>query len=85
MDYKATIKPFILNNFLFTDDSGAVADDTSLIRGGIVDSTGILELIEFLESAYDIRVSPEEMVPANFDSIDSISTFLGRKAAGGVQ
>ncbi|MEN1939569.1 acyl carrier protein [Luteimonas sp. MJ174] len=85
MDYKATIKPFILSNFLFTDDSGAVADDTSLIRGGIVDSTGILELIEFLESAYDIRVSPEEMVPANFDSIDSISTFLGRKAAGGVQ
>src|SRR5690606_38097396 len=82
MDYKATIKPFILGNFLFTDDSGALADDTSLIRGGIVDSTGILELIEFLESAYDIRVSPEELVPANFDSI---SIFLGRKTAGGVQ
>lgn len=84
MDYKATIKPFILGNFLFTDDAGAVADDTSLIRAGIVDSTGILELIEFLESAYGIRVTPEEMVPANFDTIDSISSFLGRKAAGRV-
>lgn len=85
MDYKATIKPFILNNFLFTDDVSAVADDASLIRGGIVDSTGILELIEFLESAYSIRVAPEEMVPANFDTIDSISLFLGRKTAGGMQ
>lgn len=83
MDYKATIRPFILGNFLFTDDAGAVADDTPLIRGGIVDSTGILELIEFLESAYGIHVAPEEMVPANFDTIDSISSFLGRKAAGG--
>ena len=85
MDYKARIKPFILNNFLFTDDAAAVADDASLIRGGIVDSTGILELIEFLESAHGIRVAPEEMVPANFDTIDSISLFLGRKAAGGMQ
>ena len=82
MDYKATIKPFILSNFLFTDDDAAVADDTSLIRGGIVDSTGILELIEFIESAYDIRIAPEEMVPANFDTIDSIGLFLGRKAGG---
>ena len=77
MDYKATIKPFILSNFLFTDDDAAVADDTSLIRGGIVDSTGILELIEFIESAYDIRVAPEEMVPAHFDTIDSIGLLLG--------
>ncbi|MCE7032671.1 acyl carrier protein [Lysobacter sp. GX 14042] len=82
MDFKQTIRPFILGNFLFTDDAAAVADDTSLIRGGIVDSTGILELIEFLEATYGIHVVPEEMVPANFDSIDTISTFLARKSAG---
>lgn len=79
MDFKSTIKPFILGNFLFTEDTSALADDTSLIRGGIVDSTGILELIEFLETTYDIRVKPAEMVPGNFDSIDTISAFLSRK------
>lgn len=79
MDFKKTIKPFILSNFLFTGDGSAIADDTSLIRGGIVDSTGILELIEFLEQRYGIHVSPAEMVPANFDSIDTISAFLSHK------
>ncbi|MGY0557195.1 MULTISPECIES: acyl carrier protein [unclassified Lysobacter] len=81
MDFKSTIKPFILGNFLFTEDTSALADDTSLIRGGIVDSTGILELIEFMETTYGIRVQPAEMVPANFDSLDTISAFLSRKMA----
>lgn len=77
--YKQAIKQFILDNFLFTDDGAAVADDASLIRSGIVDSMGILELIEHLEQAFHIRVRPEEMVPANFDSIDTIDTFLACK------
>lgn len=82
MDHKANIKPFILKNFLFTEDGSALADDASLIRGGIIDSTGVLELIEHLEQTCGIRVEPEEMVPANFDSIQTISTFLERKLAG---
>lgn len=82
MDFKHTIKPYILKNFLFTDDENAVADSTSLIRGGIVDSTGILELIEFLEATYAIKVGPEEMIPANFDSIDTISAFLAHRVNG---
>ena len=81
MDHKDKIKPFILKNFLFTEDGTALADDASLIRGGVIDSTGILELIEHLEQACGIQVSPEEMVPANFDSIDTINAFLGRKLA----
>lgn len=81
MDFKSTIKPFILGNFLFTEDTSALTDDASLIRGGIVDSTGILELVEFLESTYSIRVQPAEMIPGNFDTIDTISAFLTRKMA----
>jgi acyl carrier protein len=76
---KMTIKHFITSNFLFTDNVSAVANDASLIRGGIVDSVGILELIEFLESTADIRISPQEMVPAHFDSIDSIAEFVESK------
>lgn len=79
MDFKQTIKPFILDNFLFTSDAAALDDQASLIRGGIVDSTGVLELIEFLEGTYGIGVAAEEMVPANFDSVDTICAFLARK------
>lgn len=81
MDFKNTIKPFILGNFLFTEDTSALTDDASLIRGGIVDSTGMLELVEFLETTYAIRVESAEMIPGNFDSIDMISSFLTRKIA----
>ncbi len=81
MDFKSTIKPFILGNFLFTEDGSALTDDASLIQGGIVDSTGILELVEFLETTYSIRVQSAEMIPGNFDSIDTISAFLTRKMA----
>lgn len=76
---KQMIRRFITGNFLFTDDASAVADDASLIRDGIVDSMGILELIEFLEEGAGIQIAPEEMVPANFDSIDRIAGFVESK------
>ncbi|WP_417473654.1 phosphopantetheine-binding protein [Luteimonas mephitis] len=79
--HKQAIKRFILDNFLFTDNVAAIADDASLIRSGVVDSMGILELIEYLEKTFRIHVTPEEMVPANFDSIDTINTFLACKTA----
>ncbi|HUD42410.1 MAG TPA: acyl carrier protein [Dokdonella sp.] len=79
MDHRQQVRQFVLKNFLFTDDASALADGDSLIGNGIVDSTGILELIGFLEETHGIRIAPEEMVPANFDSIDAISAFLARR------
>jgi len=81
MDHRQQVRQFVLKNFLFTDDANALADGDSLIGNGIVDSTGILELIGFLEETHGIRIAPEEMVPANFDSIDAISAFLARRLA----
>lgn len=81
MDHRQQVRQFVLKNFLFTDDAAALADGDSLIGNGIVDSTGILELIGFLEETHGIRITPEEMVPANFDSIDAISAFLTRRLA----
>jgi acyl carrier protein len=81
MDHRTDIKQYVLKNFLFTEDEGAVADQDSLIKKGIVDSTGILELISHLEEKYAIQVGEEEMVPANFESIDAMTAFLGRKLA----
>lgn len=82
MEQQHKIKQFVLQNFLFSDDDSALGNDDSLIRGGIVDSTGIHELILFLEESYAISVSPDEMIPENFDSIDSVSQFVTRKRAG---
>jgi acyl carrier protein len=79
MDRRTQIKQFVLNNFLFTQDDSALADDTALIQGGIVDSTGILELIMFLEETWSIKVPPEEMTPANFETVAAVDAYLGRK------
>ena len=75
------IKRFILRNFLFTEDLTALGDEDSLMQKGIVDSTGILEMITHLEQTYGIRVADEEMVPDNLDSIASIVQFIERKRA----
>src|SRR3546814_16269029 len=82
MGRRQEIKQFILGNFLFTDDDSAFTDDTSLIQQGIVDSTGILELIVFIEETWPVRVPAEDMTPATFDSLGAIDRYLdGRLAA----
>ncbi len=81
MDHRRQIKHYVLKNFLFTEDESAVADADSLIKKGIVDSTGILEIITHLEETFAIQVAEEEMIPANFESIDAMTAFLGRKLA----
>lgn len=79
MPISQDIKKFILGNYLFTDDSSTLADDVSLIDKGIVDSTGILELIMHVEETYGIKVADEDMTPENFDSVLKIAAFVERK------
>jgi len=74
----AEIRKFVAENFLF-DDAGSLEDSTSFIESGVIDSTGILELVTFLEMTYEIKVESEDMVPENFDSIDKITRFLTKK------
>ncbi len=78
MGEQQRIKEFILSNFLFTDDANAISNDVSLIGQGVIDSTGILEVIVFLETEFSIKISDEEMTPGNFDSIDAIAAFIDR-------
>jgi acyl carrier protein len=73
------VKEFILRNFLFTDDMNAIANDALLIEQGVIDSTGILEVIMFLEESFSIKVKDEEMTPAHFESIDAIAAFIEKK------
>lgn len=75
------VRGFIVSNFLFGDDSRLPRDDASLLGSGVVDSTGVLELVEFLEEDLGVSVADHETVPANLDSIESIVAFVGSKQA----
>jgi acyl carrier protein len=81
MDRRNEVKSFIINNFLF-GDGGKLADSDSFLQKGIVDSTGILEVISFLEEKYGIAIKDDELLPANLDSVDNIVNFLDKKTSG---
>ena len=79
MSVEAKIKNYILENYLFTDDESALGSNDSFLDGGILDSTGILELIYFIEDEFAIKVEDEEMLPENLDSVSNIAAFIERK------
>lgn len=83
MQQRQAIKRYLLENFLFSTDESALGDQDPLIRNGILDSTGIHELVLFIEDAFKLTVAPEEMTPANFDSIEAIDGFVARKQSAG--
>jgi len=76
-----TVREFIVNNFLFGESVRMPDDEGSLLEHGIIDSTGILELVFFLESTYGMSVGDREMVPENLDSVARIGAFGRRKTA----
>lgn len=78
METKEQIRTFIIDNFLFGDDSG-LENDSSFLDGGIIDSTGILELVAYLEDHFNIHIEDKEMVPENLDSINNVRAYLQRK------
>ncbi|GAC1445111.1 MAG: acyl carrier protein [Chloroflexota bacterium] len=73
----AQIHEFVVSNFLF--DSGNIADDASLMGEGVIDSTGILELVMFVEESFGIVVTDDEVVPENFDSISALARYITSK------
>ncbi|MCP4748629.1 MAG: acyl carrier protein [Desulfobacteraceae bacterium] len=72
------IKAFIIDNFMFGNESG-LQDDTSFLEEGIIDSTGVLELVNFIEQKYQIQFADEDLVPENLDTINNIWKFLAIK------
>jgi acyl carrier protein len=79
---RAEVTTFIKTNFIFSDNKSLGADE-SLLGTGIMDSTGVLELISFLEGQYKIAFADNELVADNFDSVNKIVAFITRKLAGG--
>jgi len=73
------IRQFVIDNFLFGQDAEALKDDESFIESEIIDSTGVLELVGFLEARYHIPIADHELVPENFDSVEKAARFVSRK------
>ena len=76
------LREFIVQNFLFGDREASLTPDDSFSERGIVDSTGILELVAFVEESFGLSVGDEEIVPENFDSIARLSKFIDQKRSG---
>ncbi|MBN2331959.1 MAG: acyl carrier protein [Deltaproteobacteria bacterium] len=77
-EIKGKIREFIVENFLFGSGDD-LTDDSSFLDGGIIDSTGVLELVEFLEEEFAISIDDEELVPENLDSLNNVTAFLEKK------
>jgi len=81
-DVRREVTTFIVNNFLFGNKADSPAPETSFIESGLIDSTGVLELVAHLEAKYGVSVADDEMVPSNLDSVANIAAFVVRKQGG---
>ena len=78
MDIKEKVRAFITTNFYVADPT-SLEDEASLLDRGVIDSTGVLEVIFFIEETFGIKVEDSEMLPENLDSIERIAYFISRK------
>ena len=67
----------MIENFLFGEETD-LKDDTSFLEEGIIDSTGVLELIEYLEEEFDIQIDDEDLIPENLDSLNNLEKFIAK-------
>lgn len=75
---KDVVRSFVINNFLFGNGAG-LDDEASFLEEGIIDSTGVLELIAFIEETYSISIHDKELIPENLDSIKNVVGFINTK------
>ena len=75
------VREFIVDNFLFGQEDDQLANDSSLLQAGVIDSTGVLELVVFLEESYGIDIEDEELTPENLDSIVNLARFIISKGS----
>jgi len=82
MEIKEKIYTFLEDNVLIDSEEEKISDDDSFMENGIIDSTGILELVSYIEEEFGFEVDDEELVPDNFDSVNKLTEYINRKASG---
>jgi acyl carrier protein len=80
-EVNSKVREFIKDNFMYRDDRADLADTESLLDAGLIDSTGILELVAFIETEFSIQMSDSDIVPDNLDSVDTIVRYVESKRA----
>ena len=78
MEYHENIKEFVIENFLF-GEGDKLNNSTNFFEESIIDSTGILELVCFVEETYNLAISDDEIVEQNFSSVNNVTTFVEKK------
>ena len=73
------IRRFIFENFLFGEPDDSLGDKDSFLEKGVIDSTGILELVVFMEERFGVKIEDEELIPENLDSVNNLINFIERK------
>jgi len=84
-DVKGQVRQYLTDNMLMADSAGAIGDDDSFLAHNLLDSTGVLELVDFLESRFEVLIEDREILPENLDSLARIAAFIDRKRGGQVQ
>ncbi len=79
MNIEEDIKGFIFENFIIDGDATQLDNNQSFLETGIIDSTGILELVSFIEEHYSITVEDEDLIPDNLDSVNNVVSFINKK------
>ncbi len=79
LESRTAIREFIVDNFMMGREASDLTDGGSLLDLGIIDSTGVLELVGFLEETFSITIEDSELVPENLDSIDNLVAYVARK------
>lgn len=79
MDVRVQLREFVVDNFMMGQTASDLSDSGSLLELGIIDSTGVLELVGFLEETFSIAVEDDDLVPDNLDSIDNLVTYIQKK------
>ena len=80
-EIKSKVREFLIGNFFLNTRTISIDDNTSLMENGIVDSTGILEVVTYLQSDFEIEILDEEIVPENLDSLNNMARFIEHKQA----
>ncbi|MBM2845932.1 MAG: uncharacterized protein HW407_1244 [Bacteroidetes bacterium] len=78
--HERELRQYVIDNFLFGQGGSELKNDDSFMERGIVDSTGVLELVAFLEEKFQVKVEDEDLIPANLDSINNLLLYLKKKA-----
>lgn len=79
MNVSNQIREFIHQNFIYLEPGNGLSDEQSFLDSGIVDSTGVLELVSFVEDTFEISIEDDELVPDNLDSVEKLNSFIKRK------